>query len=427
MEIVPRLPSERVVRSVLGISVALVFALSLTVTLGFAESSVMHVAIAWAFGVPLALVLTRPLMKADAASRVEGSLDRFEHIAVAAGKSLFIAGLLAVVPRGTAAHVLGVVALVFALALVSVAMWRDRIRARFLRSVYAKEHPGFRVERDRDVHGYELLPPVLSGMITDAVIAHVAEAATYRTSGGPRPIARVTASLAKMMSRLDKRSRVGAALAGVLVMATPLVMTSPLWHTPVAHASLVAIEVPVAPSCAAAGPYFEDRLEAAPGIGRAALLTTAQDETIAAGDGVLLIVPDHGGVASDTTKARALAIARAIPCSDPLAITVADPNLRAFHLDATLTLEPDASESEVLRDADEQVRELFEPNVRAVYNEHFGFGATEKMLGYRARYALKRVPGVKSVHLIIDGDETDAVLGPRDFPTLASLTLHSVR
>ncbi len=427
MEIVPRLPSERVVRAVLGVSVILISTLSLAVALGFAETSPAHILVACLIGALLAAVLTRPLLKANAASRVEGSLDRFECIAVASGKSLFVAGLLAIIPRGFAAHVLGVVALVFALALAVVAMWRDRARVRFLRRVYAKEEPELCVERDTDVKGFELLPPVLSGTITDAVIAHVVRTSTYRTSGGPRPIARVVASLPKMIARLDLRSRTFAALAGVLVMATPLVLTSPLWHTPAVRAAVRVVEVPVAPSCAAAGPYFEDRLEAVEGIGRATLLTHDRDPSIAQGDGVLLVVPPSGGLASETTKARALAVARAVPCTDPLALTIADPSLRAFSIDATLTVEPGMDESAVLRDAEEQVRELFEANARSVYNEHVGFGASEKMLGYRVRYALKRVAGVKSAHVLIDGSEEDATLEPRDFPTLGALSLHAVR
>jgi hypothetical protein len=425
MEIVPRLPSERVVRAVLGVSVVLVAALSLCVAFGFAEFSPAHFVVASAIGALLAAFLVRPLLRANAASRAEGSLDRFECVAVAAGRSLFVAGLLTVVARAPFAHVLGFVALGVALALVVTAMWRDRMRARFLRRVYAKEHEHLRIARDADVRGYELLPPLLSGMITDAVLAHVDMTATYRTSGAPRPIARVTASLSRMLARLEKRSRTSAGLAGVLVTATFVTSgASPLWHPPDPPRGTMMVEVPVAPSCAAAGPYFSERLEQIDGVARAALLTHSEDATIAPGDGVLLVAPNGGGIASDTLKAHALAVARSIPCNDPLALTVADPSVRSFAVDATLSLEPEVDEPTALADANAAVRELFEPNARAVFAEHVGFGATEKLFGYRVRFALRRVAGVKSAKLTVDGSDRDVALAPRDFPTLASLTLH---
>ncbi len=258
-------------------------------------------------------------------------------------------------------------------------------------------------------------------MITDAVIAHVEPtAATYRTSSGPRPLARVTAALPAMLARLDKRSRIGAALSGVLAMATPVVMTSPLWHPPVAPAFLESVEVPVAPSCAEAAPYFSERLQSLEGVGRATLLTHRDDPSIAEGDGVILLVPSSGGTASDVMKSHALAVARSIPCTDKLALTISDPTFRAFDIHATLTLDASTDDEAAVRDAQDQLREIFEPNTRAIFNEHVGFGSTEKLLGSRVRYALKRVPGVKSVTVTFNGAD-DAPLAPRDFPTLASL------
>jgi len=428
VQILPRAPSERVARAVLLASIVVTSALSFAVVLSFAEPKAAHVVVACAIASLLAVVLTRPLVKANHASRVEGSLDRFECVALASSKSLFVAGLLAVVPRASIAHGLGVVALVYALGLVLIVVARDRARALFLRRVYENEHERLRIERDDDVCGYELLPPVVSGTITDAVIAHVEPTTTYRSSGGPRPIARVTKSLATMLARIDKRSRVAAALAGVLVMATPIVMTSPLWHPPQAPPIDVhSVEIPVAPTCADAAPYFSERIEALDGVGRATLLTHRDDPTIVEGDGVILLVTQTGELARDAMKSRALEVARSIPCTNKLALTVVDPTLRSFDLEAILIIDRGMDEATVAADANAEVREIFEPSARAIFNERVGFGATEKMLGYRVRYALRRVVGVRSVRLFVDGSDADPLLTPREFPRIASLKLHVTR
>lgn len=63
-----------------------------------------------------------------------------------------------------------------------------------------------------------------------------------------------------------------------------------------------------------------------------------------------------------------------------LELTIESSRNRAFDVRAVLALEPGANEASVLHDADEQVRELFEPNARSVYNEHLRFGAAESHL-----------------------------------------------
>jgi hypothetical protein len=319
------------------------------------------------------------------------------------------------------------VALVAATGLLAMAMWRDRARARFLTRVYAKADPRYRIERDADVRGFELLPPVLSGTITDAVIARVSPPATYRTSDGPHPVARVTASLPKMLSRLEKRTRLASTLVGVVACSASLVVVTPFsWGTSLAGTGAKPRPSLDVPTCSDARPYFAERFEAdLAGIGRATLLTHAQDPSIGEGQGVILLVPKKGSSVKvdDAMKARALAVADAIPCAERLTLTAEEPRYRAFAIEATLGLEPGADRTTVLRDADEQVREIFEPDARAVYNEHVDFGDVEKTFGYRVRHALHHVLGVKSVRLTVNGRDADMSLGPRDFPTLASLTL----
>ena len=407
MELVPRIPSERVVRAVLGGSIAAVCG----VTLG---SGVEFLGVAGgALGALVSWLLVRPILETDRASRAEGALDRFECLTVVAGRSVFVAGLLALLTHGWVLRTIGAGAIVSAFALLALTLVRDRARLRFLERVYAKEHPSFRIEPDADVRGWELLPPVVSGVITDAVVAHVgAEAATYRTSDGPRPLARVASSLARMAARLDRRSRSAGMLVAGLACSASIVAVVP--GTTAAHTSPL-----VAPACRDAIPYFEDRLESLPGVGRATLLTHAQDPSIAEGHGVLLVAPHP----TDATKVSVLALAQTFPCREPLALTVEEPTYRRFDVRAVLALEPGADEDAVVRDADREVRALFEPSSAAVESEPVRFGLEEKTFGYRVRYALRHVVGVKSVSLSLDGSDHDVRLAPRDFPTLGSLSV----
>jgi hypothetical protein len=383
-----------------------------------------------AAGAVLAGFLIRPISRAQVATEHEGALDRFECIALTAGRSLAVAGILGVMAHAPIVRVAGVLGLSLAVGLLAMAMWRDRVRARFLAQVYAKSDPTYRIERDDDVRGFELLPPVLSGTITNAVIARVSRPATYRTQGGPRPVARVTASLSKMLARLDKRARMAKALLGVLVCSSSLVVVAPFHRTTsLAHSRVPTSVMPrdaQAPACRDARAYFAETLETAlvQSVGRTALLTHAQDPSISEGQGVILLVPKTKGVIDEATKARALTIADAVPCADRLTLVVEEPTYRPIAVDATLELEPGVDRATAFRDADEQVREIFEPDARVVYNEHVDFGYVEKTFGYRVRHALRHVLGVKSVQLTVNGVDADVPLAPRDFPTLGSLTLH---
>jgi hypothetical protein len=428
MELVPAVPSERVVRGLVGLTTLAVAAptiacaYELGAMLG-AKGASAHTAYV-ALGAAITALLVRPVRSANASLRLEGALDRLECVAVTSARSVFAAAMFSIAIGHPILRVVGIALLAAAVGLLGVALHRDRARARFLSRVYAKQEPGYRIERDDEVRGFELLPPVLSGTITDAVIAHVHASATYRTSDGPRPLARVMSSLPKMMLRLDRRSRSAATLTGVVACCAAVAFLAPLtWKTQgvaIARGSIVA------PACAAAAPYFEERLEREPGVGRATLLTHAQDPTIPDGHGVVLVVPRDlkGNAAIDR---NALAVARAIPCSEPLALEVSTPTYRAFGVTATLTLEQGVDESSVLREAEDQVRELFEPDAHVVYNEHFGFGATEKTFGYRVRHVLRHVSGVKKVRLVVNGSDADIPLGPRDFPTLETLSISAVR
>jgi hypothetical protein len=211
---------------------------------------------------------------------------------------------------------------------------------------------------------------------------------------------------------------------GVLVCGASLFAVTPSESSPAAPLPLL---LPSAPACSDARAYFAEQLEAEADIGRATLLTHAEDATIPQGEGVILIVPRQSNLYATspaTTKARALRVADAIPCTGKLALRVEEPTYVPFTIDAELSLETGADRDATLHDADEQVRELFQPDARAVYNAHVDFGASEKHFGYRVRHALHQVLGVKTVHLTINGRDGDVALSPRDFPTLRSLAVH---
>ncbi len=428
MELVPAVPSERVVRGLVGLTTlavaipTLACAYELGTILG-AKSASAHTAYV-AFGAAVTALLVRPVRHASSSLRLEGALDRFECVAITAARSLFAVAMFSITIGHPTLRLVGIALIAAAVTLLGVALRRDVVRARFLSRVYAKQEPSYRIERDDEVRGFELLPPVLSGTITDAVIAHVNASATYRTSDGPRPLARVMSSLPKMMLRLDRRKRSAATLTSVVACCASVAFVAPLtWKT---QAVAIAKGSVVAPACAAAVPYFEERLQREPGVGRATLLTHAQDATIPEGHGVVLVVPrDLRGNAA--LERNALAVARSIPCSDPLALELSAPTYRAFAVNATLTLEQGVDEASVLREADDQVRELFEPDAHVVYNEHFGFGATEKTFGYRVRHVLRHVSGVKKVRVTVNGSDADVPLGPRDFPTLETLSISAIR
>ena len=406
MELVPKVPSERVIRGVHVASAVIVFGLFIA-----APAHWVGKLVAAAFAMLFLWLMTRVRVLA-----VEGALDRFESVLVISARAVSFAALFAFIAGGPVSRAVAVVAFAFAVGLVVVALVRDRDRSRFLARVYAGELPEFRIERDTEVRGFELLPPVLSGTITDAVIAHVAARNDYRTSDGPRALARVMRSLAKMDARIAKRHR--AALVAPLVAASvaTLVTIAP-WSRPARAQTKPEI---AAPACRDATAYFEDRLQAIPGVGRATLV--AGDH-----DGLVVYVPKAGFTATPELDAKVLGTALLIPCSDKLALTLAQPRYVAFDVSAELVVGEGADAAAVQRDAEEQVRALFQPDARAIDSEHFGFGATEKTFGYRVRHALRHVSGVTSVKLVVDGSDREVPLEATDFPTLGSLSIGVVR
>jgi hypothetical protein len=406
MELVPKIPSERHVRTLHRVS-ALAIAVMAVVT-GAARHDVWI--LPFLGGYCFLLWLTIRVRDVE----IENAMDRLECTAMISARNVAVAAALTLVYGTWLARIFGVAGLLWAVALVVHALLRDRERAKFLSRVYAGEEPELRVVRDTDVRGFELLPAVLSGTLTDAVIAHTSATHDYRTSHGPRALARVTRSLAKMETRFAKRRRGAFVLAALT--ATPIFFVITWGIGPRGTPALAKAAPMNAPACRNAVPYFEERLQTIPGVGRATLIAREHD-------GLVVYAPKRGVIASPELDAKVLETARSIPCSDKLTLAVAQPRYVAFDVSAELAVDENADEAAVRRDAEEQVRALFQPDAHALDNEHFGFGATEKTFGYRVRHALRHVSGVRSVKLSIDGADREVPLEPTDFPTLHSLSI----
>ncbi len=470
MQLEPSFPSEQVLRRLFGVSAALTTGALFAAVLGAEGASSLGVALGaaggaalgalavrmrWAFtmlvggglvgalcGVLvgrasgggalllcaagpalLATVLFGPALREHRVTLAEGALDRMERVGVRTGGGLAIAGVAAMAAPSAVAVGLG--ALAFASGVVSLAMilHRDRARAGFLRQVHRGEHGAFRVMAEAEAHGYETLPPLLSGSLTDAVLIRRDDAgvASYRSSAAGRAVARCHLALRDALSPIERRGSAVMSMLGVAVAAAPFAAFLHVHAPPPAPAHL-ATPMEVAPRCVDARAYFAERLpEDIHGLGRAVLLTRAQDRSIREGEGVLLLVPESGGVATAAMKAAALADARGIPCSDPLALRVEDPVYRSFDVSASLTVGLDASPATVASEAKVELAEIFEPNTRAVYNPHVDFGSEDQKMGWRLRDALQRIPGVTRVRLSLNGQEEDVPLAANEFPRLGTL------
>jgi hypothetical protein len=358
---------------------------------------------------------------------VEGALDRAERLALRSAMCLGLAGALAIAAPSYVATGVGVVAWVLAAAALGWTLIRDRERGRFLRELYAGAVPGHRIVGDDEARGIEALPPLLSGTLTDAVIVAREEGtATYREGTGQRPVARCQRDGRDALGVLERRASALVATFGAMLGATPLALGAHLHlakpvPAPSAHLQEASL---VAPTCVAARPYFHETLPTAVhGVGRAVLLTHEQDPTIAEGNGLILLVPEGGGPASLEMRASALAWANRVPCRDKLLLDVAEPTYRPVKLAITANLDGLVPSADVERELRDTVSEMFERDGRSVRAEHVDFGSEQKSVGYAVRWALRRVPGVKSVKVEVDGREQDTPLGAREFPLLDDYTL----
>src|SRR5947209_12070463 len=117
MELVPKIPTERVIRGVQLAAVTVVMGLALSTTHGLWKL----VALA------IALLFVRPIVRSRDLA-IEGALDRLESVLVLAARSVSVAALFAYVLGGPVVRVFGVGAFAFALVLAIVALARARAR-----------------------------------------------------------------------------------------------------------------------------------------------------------------------------------------------------------------------------------------------------------------------------------------------------------
>jgi hypothetical protein len=357
---------------------------------------------------------------------LEGALDRLERVGGRAALWTGVAGLAAVLVRSWAANLVGVVALASSAVTLLVLLRRDRRRRAFLRDVYAGTAADLVVVPEAEIRGFAALPPLLSGAMTDAVLAHKATGVdSYRAAAGLRPLARCQHTMRDALALLERRGSRMVMSLGVLLGAFPAVVVVHLRAPEPMAIAVAAGPSVVAPSCTEARAYFSEALPAAvPGVGRMALLTHAQDETIAVGEGLLLVLPEGEGSAPRSMLDAALDAARRVPCRDKLVLRVGEPDLHPVDVEAWITVDGIADRGAVEREADDVVRELFQRDARAVKTEHVDFGSEDKSVGYRIRYALQHVPGSRHVKLHVNGHDGEEQLSPREYPTLRSLLIH---
>ena len=357
---------------------------------------------------------------------LEGALDRLERVGARAAMLTGVAGFAAVLARAWAVNVVGVVAIAAAVVTLLALLARDRNRRTFLRAVYSGMARDLVVVPEAEIRGFAELPPLLSGTVTDAILAHkAAEVDTYRAMAGLRPIARCQHAARDALGIVERRgSRIVMSL-GLLLGALPVVVVVHLRAPEPMPIAFAAGPAPVAPTCVEARAYFQDAIPAAvPGVGRVALLTHAQDETIAAGEGVLLVLPEGEGSAPRSMLDAALDAARRVPCRDKLVLRVGEPDLHPVDVEAWLSVDGITDRTDVQHEADDVVRELFQRDTRAVKTEHVDFGSEDKSVGFRIRFALQHVPGARHVKLHVNGHDGEELLSPREYPTLRSLAIH---
>ena len=309
----------------------------------------------------LTSLLWRPTLAELHMTSHEGALDRLERVGGRAAMLTGVAGLSAVLVRSWGANVVGALALASSAVTLLALLRRDRRRRMFLRALYAGTAAELVVVPEAEIRGFAGLPPLLSGAMTDAVLAHKASGIdSYRAGAGLRPLARCQLVARDALGLLERRGSRMVMSLGLLLGAFPAVVVVHL-RAP-APLSVAAAAGPslVVPTCVEARAYFSAALPAAvPGVGRMALLTHEQDETIAVGEGVVLVLPEGEGAASKPMLDAALAAARRVPCRDKLVLRVGEPELHPVDVEAWVTVDGIADRGGVQREADDVVRELF--------------------------------------------------------------------
>lgn len=190
---------------------------------------------------------------------------------------------------------------------------------------------------------------------------------------------------------------------------------------------------------------FEINARKLPGIARALMLTSNEEEAIEENTGRLFIVPEGGGPLTDELKAKVLhQVTQAYPCTLTFQVDVEAPTYVPIHIEAEVDfaaepihdstwLSADARGSKIETEIHQRLRELFAislpdgcPNPRT----NFGFylrgtsGAPGEVAWSDVVSTMAQVPGVRKVaRVTLNGAQQDIVLKTYAFPVLGEVVL----
>jgi hypothetical protein len=204
------------------------------------------------------------------------------------------------------------------------------------------------------------------------------------------------------------------------------------------HAKIVAPQTLRAPARCVAREDFEIRALEVPGVGRALMLTSNEDGTIAENSGDLVIVPRGGGTPS---QALLDAVMHQATVTYPRTLTfelrAMVPAYRTVNIEARLRLRPGAAPADVGRRIRDRLAAFFAPSLpNGTPNPEVDFGyylrAEDELEGRLAWSDVANLvldtPGVRkladgAIDLRLNGVAADVELAVRQFPQLGEVVL----
>lgn len=180
---------------------------------------------------------------------------------------------------------------------------------------------------------------------------------------------------------------------------------------------------------------FVAHAEQVPGVARACMLTSNEDPRVLENEGHLLIVPEGGGEPSTALKT---AVLHKVTVEKPAPITfhvvVMPPTYAEVNILATIYRKPGFTPAVVGEDIRNALTRFFaitlpsgekNPAIQFGGNYINANGATDSSLPYSDVYnVIRDIPGVRKLGpVFLNGNVSDVILQPRDFPILGSVTL----
>jgi hypothetical protein len=255
----------------------------------------------------------------------------------------------------------------------------------------------------------------------------------YKTGGGVRGNVEPGAIRVVETNILDARGQ-----PVLVAVANPAKANDGVDRETIEHAKIVAPQTLRAPARCVAREDFEIRALAVPGVGRALMLTSNEDGTIAENSGDLVIVPRGGGVPSQALLDAVLHQVRvSFPHTLTFDVRAMPPAYRAVSVEARLRLRPGAAPADVGRRIRDRLATFFAPSLpNGTPNPDidFGFYLTEedeadgRLAWSDVANLILDTPGVRkladgAVDLRLNGQAADVGLAVREFPALGQVTL----